>query len=163
VWVYLQLHNDNIQDAATGVRNEYNRAQTRHEEQALRAQPQQPTRFCPSTGATPFLDAFLSSESMPTPTVDLATERFRATGGIGERMVQTEEDVAAVRDFIFGSQLTSTDGASAYLPSEQPIPWHQHRPTIPNCKRWSSQSPRTSQSRQPSLAARPLTAMQRVR
>jgi hypothetical protein len=115
---YLQLHNDNIQDAATGVRNEYNRAQTRHEEQALRAQPQQPTRFCPSTGATPFLDAFLSSESMPTPTVDLATERFRATGGIGERMVQTEEDVAAVRDFIFGSQLTSTDGASAYLPSE---------------------------------------------
>jgi len=108
---YLQLHNDNIQDAATGVRNEYNRAQTRHEEQALRAQPQQPTRFCPSTGATPFLDAFLSSKSMPTPTVDLATERFRATGGIGERMVQTEEDVAAVRDFIFGSQLTSTDGA----------------------------------------------------
>jgi hypothetical protein len=48
---------------------------------------------------------------MPTPTVDLATKRFRATGGIGERMVQTEEDVAAVRDFIFGSQLTSTDGA----------------------------------------------------
>ena len=34
---YLQLHNGNIQDAATGVRNEYNRAQTRHEEQALRA------------------------------------------------------------------------------------------------------------------------------
>ena len=31
---YLQLHNDNIQDAATGVRNENNRAQARHEEQA---------------------------------------------------------------------------------------------------------------------------------
>ncbi len=115
---YLQLHNDNIQDATTGVRNEYNRAHTRHEEQALRAQPQQPTRFCPSTGATPFLDAFLSSESMPTPTVDLATGRFRATGGIGERMVQTEEDVAAVRDFIFGSQLTSTDGALNSISAE---------------------------------------------
>ncbi len=47
---YLQLHNDNIQNAATGVRNEYDRAQTRHEEeQALRAQSQQPERFCPST------------------------------------------------------------------------------------------------------------------
>jgi hypothetical protein len=93
---YLQLHKDNIQDAATGVRDEYKRAQARHEEQVLRAQPQQPARYCPSTGATPFLDAFHSSESTPTPTVDLATERFRATGGIGEQMVRTEEDVAAV-------------------------------------------------------------------
>ena len=119
---YLQLHNDNIQDAAKGVRNEYNRAQTRHEEQALRAQPQQPARFCPSTGATPFLDAFLSSESMSTPAVDLATELFRATGGIGEQMVRTEEDIAAVRDFMFGSQLPSTDGASTYVPSESTAP-----------------------------------------
>ena len=47
--------------------------------------------------------------------------------------------------------------------SLQPLPWHQHRPTIPNCKRWSPQSPRTSHSRQPSLAATPLTSMQRVR
>jgi hypothetical protein len=61
-----------------------------------RSQPQQPARFCPSTGATPFLDAFLSRESMPTPAVDLATELFRATGGIGEQMVRTEEDVEAV-------------------------------------------------------------------
>ena len=79
---YLQLHNDNIQNAATGVRNEYDRAQTRHEEeQALRA------RFRPSTGAMPLLDEFLSRQSMPTPAVDLATELFRATGGIGEQMV----------------------------------------------------------------------------
>ena len=120
---YLQLHNDNIQDAAKGVRNEYNRAQTRHEEQALlRAQPEQPARFYPSTGAMPFLDAFMSRESMPTPTVDLATERFRATGGIGEQMVRTEEDIAAVRDFMFGSQLPSTDGASTYVPSESTAP-----------------------------------------
>ena len=119
---YLQLHNDNIQDAATGVRNEYKRAQTRHDEQALRAQPQQPAPFCPSTGAMPFLDAFLSSESMSTPAVDLATELFRATGGIGEQMVRTEEDIAAVRDFMFGSQLPSTDGASAYVPSESTAP-----------------------------------------
>jgi hypothetical protein len=115
---YLQLHNDNIQNAATGVRNEYDRAQTRHEEeQTLRAQSQQPARFCPSTGAMPFLDEFLSRQSMPTPAVDLATELFRATGGIGEQMVRTEEDVEAVRDFEIGSQLTSTNGASAYLPS----------------------------------------------
>ena len=103
---------------------------------------------------------------MPTPTVDLATERFRATGGIGEQMVRTEEDVEAVRDFEIGSQLTSTNGAARQHICQaglQPLPWHQHRPTIPNCKRWSPQSPRTSQSRQPSLAARPLTAMQRVR
>jgi hypothetical protein len=118
---YLQLHNDNIQNAATGVRNEYNRAQTRHEEeQALWARHEEEqalrARFRPSTGGMPFLDAFLSRESMPTPTVDLATERFRATGGIGEQMVRTEEDVAAVRDFEIGSQLTSTNGASAYLP-----------------------------------------------
>ena len=120
---YLQLHNDNIQDAAKGVRNEYNRAQTRHEEQALlRAQPEQPARIYPSTGAMPFLDAFMSRESMPTPTVDLATERFRATGGIGEQMVRTEEDVGAVHDFILRSQLTSTDGASANLPSESTAP-----------------------------------------
>jgi hypothetical protein len=120
---YLQLHNGNIQDAAKGVRNEYNRAQTRHEEQALRrAQPEQPARFYPSTGAMPFLDAFMSRESMPTPTVDLATERFRATAGIGEQMVRTEEDVGAVHDFILRSQLTSTDGASANLPSESTAP-----------------------------------------
>ena len=34
-----------------------------------------------------------------------------ATGGIGEKMVRTEDGVAAVRDYMFGSQLTSTDGA----------------------------------------------------
>jgi hypothetical protein len=65
----------------------------------------------------PFLDEFLSRQSMPTPAVDLATELFRATGGIGEQMVRTEEDIAAVRDFVIGSQLSSTNGASAYLPS----------------------------------------------
>ena len=91
---YLQLHNDNIQNAATGVRNEYNRAQTRHEEeQALWARHEEEqelrARFCPSTGAMPFLDEFLSRQSMPTPTVDLATERFRATGGIGERPIHS--------------------------------------------------------------------------
>ncbi len=73
--------------------NGYNRAQTRHEpeaeeEQALWARHEEEqalrARFRPSTGAMPFLDACLSRESMPTPTVDLATERFRATGGIGE-------------------------------------------------------------------------------
>jgi len=36
-----------------------------------------------------------------------------ATGGIGEQMVRTEDGVAAARDYMFGSQLTSTDGASA--------------------------------------------------
>jgi hypothetical protein len=36
-----------------------------------------------------------------------------ATGGIGEKMVRTEDGVAAVRDYMFGSQLTSSDGASA--------------------------------------------------
>ncbi len=55
----------------------------------------------------PFLDACLSSESLPTPTVDLATERFRATGGIGEQMVRTEEDVEAVSDFEIQCRLAS--------------------------------------------------------
>jgi hypothetical protein len=104
---YLQLHKDNIQDAATGVRDEYKRAQARHEEQVLRAQPQQPARYCPSTGATPFLDAFHSSESTPTPTVDPATERFRATGGIGEQMVRTEEDVDCRRFSISAKRVYS--------------------------------------------------------
>ena len=117
---YLQLHNDNIQDAATGVRNEYKRAQTRHDEQALRAQPQQPAPFCPSTGAMPFLDAFLSSESMSTPAVDLATELFRATGGIGEQMVRTEEDIAAVRDVMFASPSESTATSLASASSHDP-------------------------------------------
>jgi hypothetical protein len=56
-----------------------------------------------SSGAVPFLDTHLSSESKSTPTVDLATELFRSTGGIGEKMVRTEEDVEAVRDYVCGS------------------------------------------------------------
>ncbi len=115
------------------MRNGYNRDQTRHEEeQALWARHEEEqalrARFRPSTGAMPLLDAagphfcqgspcLLLVGPTPRATVDLETERFRATGGIGERMVQTKEDVEAVRDFVIGSQLTSTNGASAYLPS----------------------------------------------
>jgi len=45
-----------------------------------------------------------------------ATERFRATGGIGAQMVRNEEDeedISVVRDYIMGSRLTSTDGEDA--------------------------------------------------
>jgi hypothetical protein len=44
-----------------------------------------------------------------TATVDLATERFRATGGIGERMVQTEEDVLSACEFRLNNWMPAYD------------------------------------------------------
>jgi hypothetical protein len=53
--------------------------------------------------------------------VDLATEHFRSIGGIGEEMVQAEEDIEAVSDFMVGSQQSAANAGGASAPSAMPF------------------------------------------
>ena len=53
--------------------------------------------------------------------VDLATEHFRSIGGIGEEMVQAEEDIGALSDFMVGSQQSAANACGASARSAMPF------------------------------------------